>query len=478
MQWIRTGRQIGQAVKNVKRLRTIIRIFAKHGYHDVVNRIGLGRYLDPVSKHLSRDDAKKEPQVRLREALEELGPTFVKLGQLLSTRPDLVPVYVAEELTKLQDDVPTIPVSEIIASIEKELKKPVAEIFAEFDETPLAAASISQVHKAVLHTGEKVVIKVQRPGIEDVIETDVSLLQFIAVLLDRYVPEAKIVDPKTIVDEFFRSLSNELDFHIEANNMQKISRNIESYSDIIIPKVYKEYSSNRVLTLERLEGIRLSDTQALNKAGVDKKKIVELGTRVFFKSVMIDGIFHGDLHGGNLFALPGNKLGIIDFGIVGRISRRSRDQLANMVLSLLDEDFENLCYLYAELGNAGPSIDFEGFQREVRNSLSPYIGLALNEVNSGRILMNATSIATQYGIRIPGDWMLVFKAIFTIEGMGRSLHPEFDIMSMSGELAKDLVRTQYSWDRISKDLLWVGKDMASLFQSVPRQIRWMFKEIQ
>jgi ubiquinone biosynthesis protein len=278
------------------------------------------------------------------------------------------------------------------------------------------------------------------------------------------------------VDEFFRTLSFELDYIVEANNMSKIAENMATLPEIVVPRVYKSLSTEKVLTLEKLEGIRVNDLKTLENAGIDRKKIVEVGARAFFKGVMVDGLFHGDLHGGNLFILSGNRLGIIDFGIVGRLSQKSRDQLASMVVSLITEDYENLCYEYAELGAAPASLDFEGFQREVRNTLSPYMGLSLADLNIGRVLIEATKIATKYKIQVPGDWMLVFKAILTIEGMGRTLDPEFDLLSMGEDLVKDLVKSQYSVPRLSKELVWVTKDMVALLKILPRQIRWMFRK--
>ncbi|MGZ3699405.1 MAG: ABC1 kinase family protein, partial [Bdellovibrionota bacterium] len=348
--------------------------------------------------------------------------------------------------------------------------------YASFNPVPLAAASIGQVHEAVLLSGEKVVVKVQRPEIRRSIDNDVSLLAFLAGMLERYVPETRIASPKVVVDEFFRTLTFELDFVVEANNMAKMAENMLSIPEIVIPKVYKDLSTNKMLTQQRLEGIRVNDLKALDAAGIDRKIVVDLGARAFFRSVMIDGLFHGDLHGGNLFILPGNRLGIIDFGIVGRLSQKSRDQLANMVMALLTEDYENLCYQYAELGSSESSIDFDGFQRETRNALAPYMGLSLADMNIGRILIEATKIATKYQIKVPGDWMIVFKAILTIEGMGRTLDPHFDLMAMGQDLVKDMVKNQYSMQRLSKEFLWIAKDMATLLQVLPRQIRWMFKK--
>jgi len=477
MKWIRTGLQIGQAVKNVQRLRQIVGVFGRHGFGDVVQRMDLGKFLPAKFTPVTVEgDAELSTPMRLRQAFEELGPTFVKLGQLLSTRPDVVPESFIEEFTKLQDNVQPLSFEKVREVVERELKRPLSEAYASFGEKPLAAASIGQVHEAVLHTGEKVVVKIQRPEIERMIEVDVSLLAFLAGLLEKYIPETKLFGPKTVVDEFFRTLSYELDYVVEANNMAKIAQNMTSMPEVVIPTVYKSLSTSKVLTLERLEGVRVNDLKALEAAGIDRRRIVQIGTRAFFKAVVMDGLFHGDLHGGNLFVLPGNRLGIIDFGIVGRLSEKSRGQLATMVMSLLTEDYENLCYTYAELGAAGPSIDFESFERDVRNTLAPYIGLSLDQLNIGKILIEATKVATRYEIKIPGDWMIIFKAILTIEGMGRTLDPSFDMMTEGRVLIGDLVKNQYSMQRLTKDAMWIARDAVALLQILPRQLRWMFKK--
>lgn len=474
---MKTGRQLGQAVKNAQRLGHVIAVFKKYGFMDVLDRMNLGKFLTQKKSVQAEAIAEYSTQKRLRLAFEELGPTFVKLGQLLSTRSDILPESYIEEFTHLQDRVQPLPFDVVCSVIETELNQRLEDAFLDFKKEPLAAASIAQVHEAILLSGEKVVVKVQRPEIDKIIETDVSLLAFLANLLEKYVPETRIIGPSTIVEEFFQTLNYELDFVVEANNIKKITENTVDTPEIVLPKVYKHLSTHKILTLEKFEGIRVNDLKALDAAGIDRKKIVELGARTFFKWVMMDGLFHGDLHGGNLFILPGNRLGIIDFGIVGRLSQKSRDQLTNMVISLITEDYENLCYEYAELGSAGVSIDFEGFQREVRNALSPYLGLSIAEMNVGRILIEATQIATQYKIKVPGDWMLVFKAILTIEGMGRSLDPEFDLLSIGQSLMSDLMKNQYSMQRLSKELTWVAKDSAQLLKILPRQIRWMFRKL-
>jgi len=476
MELIKTSRQLGQAVKNVQRFRQVVAVFTKHGFVDFVRRMRLEKFLPAKLAEFAQAQAEKSTPERLCLAFEELGPAFIKFGQMLSTRQDLLPEAYIERLTRLQDGVQPLPFEIVKRVVEKELGKPLDMAFASFEENPIAAASIGQAHGAVLVTGEKVVLKVQRPDIEKIIETDISLLAFTASMLERYVPESRVINPVILVDELFRTLSQELDFKIEAANMKKIAENMTAFPELVIPKVYKALSTYKVLTMERLEGIRVNDLAAMDAAGIDRKKIVQLGARAFFKSVMADGIFHGDMHGGNMFVLPGDRLGVIDFGIVGRLSQRSRDMLANMVMAIVTEDFETLCYQYAELGAVGPSIDFDAFQREVRNTISPYIGLSVGEVNVGKILVEATRIGAKYEIKVPGEWMLVFKAILTMEGMGRVLDPDFDLIATGQDLIKDLVKNQYSIPRISKELMWVAKDVTSLLQTLPRHLRWMFRK--
>jgi ubiquinone biosynthesis protein len=475
MQLIRRSRQIGQAVKNVGRLRQILGVGAKYGFADIVHRIDLGKFLP--RKRVAAEAENLSTARRLRLAFEELGPTFVKLGQLLSTRPNLLPESFIEEFVQLQDRVQPLPFEVVKSTVEKELGRPIAESYAIFNENPLASASISQVHEATLKSGERVVVKVQRPEIQKIIDTDVSLLAFLARLLERYVPETRVVGPATIVDEFFRTLAYELDFVVEANNMGKIAENMREFPEIVIPKVYKALCTQRILTLERLDGVPLNNMEAIDRAGIDRKKLVDVGARAFFKTVMLDGLFHGDLHGGNLFALESGRLGIVDFGIVGRLSQKSRDQLATMLMALLTEDYETLCYEYAELGGGNASIDFDAFQRDARNVLSPHMGLTLSELNVGRVLIEATRIATKYNIKVPGDWMIVFKAILTIEGMGRTLDPDFDLLKTGETLVQDLVKNQLSMQRITKDFAWLSKDLTALLQVLPRQLRWMFKKL-
>ena len=464
-------------MKGAGRLRQIVSVLSKHGFGDVIQRLNLENFTP--GRLFRRGEAEETKSIgeRMRLAFEELGPTFVKLGQVLSMRPDLVPDHVVEELVKLQDRVNPMAFETVQEVLNRELGFKVQANFREINSNPLGSASIGQVHEAVLVTGERVVVKVLRPGIRKVIETDVSLLTLLAEMFERYFPELRVLNPKIFVEEFFKTLQYELDFKIEANNIEKIRRNSGKFPDLVFPKVYHELSTHEVLVLERFEGIKLNDREAVLNARVDRTKIATLGARAFLYSVLKDGLFHGDLHGGNLFILPGDRLGVIDFGIVGRLSQRSRDQLVTMVWALTQEDYETLCYTYAELGSADTTIDFDSFQREVRNVLSPYLGLSLNDVNSGRVLIEATKIAAKYHIRVPGDWMLVFRAIMTMEGMGRLLDPKFDMIAMGEELILDLVKIQVSPARLKGEAFKISKDLISLLEILPRNLRWGLRKL-
>ena len=479
MKLLTRGRQVTQAVKNVGRLRQILTTFGRHGLQTFLVRMGLERYSGAESQ-AEGVETLTIPE-RLRISFEALGPTFVKLGQLLSNRPDMIPDEFIEEFKKLQDNVSPLSFDVIRKQVESELGGKLEDHFDYFGEKPLASASIGQVHEATLKTGEEVVVKVQRPGISELIKSDVSILTFLAKLMEKYLPETRMLAPTQIVDEFFRTLSYELNYIVEANTTVKVAENFRDSPRVVIPRVYRSMTTQKILTLERLHGVRITDADDLHTQRINPRELVDIGARAFFKMVLIDGLFHGDLHGGNLFAMKHpvtgeSQIGVIDFGIVGRLSEKSRDAFSRMVLALLTEDYESLCYEYADLAAYGSGIDFEKFQSEVRNALSPYMGLSLKEVQIGKVLIDATRIAVKYNIKIPSEWMIVFKAVFTLEGMGRQLDPDFDLLSIGNELIRSALRERYSLQRLGKDAAWVLRDLSALLQTTPRQIRWMFRK--
>lgn len=469
-----TATQLGAAFKNAARAREILIVFGEHGFADLVNRAQLSRLLPKKIKHKEQYQDLPTP-VRLRQSFEALGPTFVKLGQLLASRPDIIPAAFIDEFKKLQDDVPGVPFSQIKETLESELKKPLGQIFKHVEETPMAAASIAQVHGAVLLTGEEVAIKVQRPGIEKMISNDVSILKGLADLLERYVPESRPFNPIGVVDEFFRSTLNELDFLVEANNLRRIRKNMEALPRIAVPKVYESISTRKVIVQERFRGVRFSERELILKKGISPKDIIEQGSTAFFHQVMHDGIFHGDLHAGNLFVFDDGRIGMIDFGIVGRLSRRVQSGVINMFLAIIDEDYETLATEYLYLCHSTGATNLPALQKDLMDTISPYVGMPLGEVNVGQLLLQSTSIAVRHKLQVPKELLLLFKAILTIESLGKTLEPDFDILQIGHKLAKQLIVTQYSQDRILRDLLGIGRDVQVLAQTFPRQLRLFFK---
>jgi ubiquinone biosynthesis protein len=474
MKVISTATNIGQAFKNAARVREILVVFVVHGFADLLHRMKLSRFL-PGRYAENPRYTELPPPVRLRLSFEELGPTFVKLGQLLATRPDVIPEAFVEEFQQLQDNVKTVPFDEIRRFIEAELGRPISEVFASFDETPMAAASIAQVHGAELKSGERVAVKVQRPGIERLILSDVSILRGLALLLEKYVPETRPFNPSGVVEEFFKTILYELDFLVEANNIKRMKKNLESLDRIAIPKVYSEYSTGRVLVLERFEGVRFSDRVGVIASGMSPSEIVEAGARAFFHMVMRDGLFHGDLHPGNLFILPDGRIGIIDFGIVGRLSRRVQDSIIVMFTAMMSEDYETLASEYVTLCQETGPTDLARLQKDLMDTISPYMGMSLGEVNVGKILLSSTSIAVRHMLIVPRELLLLFKALVTIEAMGKKLDPHFDMMQVGLKLAKDALTTRYSKERLTRDLLVMARDLQSSLETVPRMLKLFLK---
>lgn len=423
-----------------------------------------------------RADVADEPTpVRLRLCFEQLGPTFVKLGQLLATRTDLVPQEYVDEFRKLQDQVPAVPFSEIRQVLVQHFGREVEDVFASIDERPIGAASIAQVYRAELKDGTPVVVKVQRPGIDATIQDDLNILHMLAELLDRYVTEAKVLNPLGVVDEFSRSLEMETNFIIEANNIRRFQQNFSKDPNIKIPQVYTEYTGRRVLVMEALDGIPLSHRNALDQEGIDPETVLRRGLRAYLKMVFSDGLFHGDLHAGNMFVLPDNKIGLIDFGMVGRLNRKSQNAIANMFLALAEEDYDRLAYLYIDLAPYTEQVDVDLFARELRDLIAPYFGLTLKHVNVGKLFLDSAAVAAHHQLILPSELILFFKSIVTIEGMGRVIMGDFDFMTFSLEFAADLVKSRYEGTKLLKEAAYVTRDLNALMSGLPRQLRQLIR---
>lgn len=450
-------------------------MFASHGFHTLAVRAKLGRFV--LDRLMAKDMEHLPAPERMRMSFEQLGPTFVKLGQLLATRPDLIPLEYSEEFKKLHDQVPGVPFADIEKSLVAHFGAPLNEIFAAFDETPLAAASIAQVHRARLKDGSEVVVKVQRPGIERVIQDDMQILRGLADLAARYIPESRIYNPQGVIAEFGRSMELETNFVIEANNIRRFSVNFANEPNIKIPRVYGDYTGRRVLVLEALEGIPLSQGRALEQEGIQPEEVLKRGLRAYMKMVYTDGLFHGDLHAGNVLLLPNNQIGLIDFGIVGRLNRKTQTAIAHMFWSLAEEDYDRLAYLYVDLAPFTERVDVDQFARDIRDLIAPYFGLTTKNVNIGRLMLDSTVVAAKHGLILPTELVMFFKSVVSLEGMGRVLLKDFDFLSYSLEFSKDLIQVHMEPKRLFSDASVFARDMNSLVSTLPRQLKQVLRRI-
>jgi len=442
----------------------------------VAEKIKLGKFL---VERLSASDELENLTIpeRLRMSFEELGPTFVKLGQVLASRPDLIPEEYTAEFEKLHDRVQSIPFEVVEGVLKEEFGSSLYEKFSSIDPNPLGAASIAQAHKAVLANGQTVVIKVQRPGIIQTINDDLNVLYMLSELLANYVPETRLYNPTGIVDEFFKTLELETNFIVEANNIRRFSVNFANDPDIKIPKVYLELTTERVLTLEALEGAPLSQMDPGQHEGTDAEVIVRKGLKAYMKMVFADGLFHGDLHAGNFFVLPNNQIGLIDFGVVGRLNSKVQNSIANMLLALAREDYERLAYEYVDLAPFSDKVNVDIFARDLRELIAPYYGLTMKNVNLGKILMSSSSIATQHHLSLPTELMLFFKSLVSVEGLGRRIIPDFDFLQYAIEVANEIVKHQLDPQKTMSEAGHVLRETKNFLHALPRQANFLLRKI-
>ena len=471
--------------RDIGRLRHIAQVFLKHGFGHLITQIGL-HWSVPFRRRWAQATYEPPPgadnaPVRLRRAFEELGPTFIKFGQVLSGRPDLVTTPYAEEFKKLRDEVPPFSFAASKKIVEAELGAPLSELFASFDEAPVAAASIAQVHNAVLADGSEVVVKVRRPGIEKTIETDISILSAVANLLEKHVPDSRVFNPSGIVDEFARTVRKEMDFLAEADNAVKFGDIFKDSDVLYIPEVYSSLTSRKVLTMERITGIRISDVAALDAAGFDRCALARNGAQAFFKQVLEDGFFHADPHPGNMFVMDDGRVGLVDFGMVGRLTEENMELIADTFLALVNKDFDGLVQQYINMGFVTEAADLDTFKREFKNDLveliEPLYGKTLSQIRLGDYIERITTLAVQYHLKFPRNLILMDKALLTVEALGRELDPDFDFIEVARPYAARLVKKRYSPIRFSHRLRRNALDLAEFVDNLPHQFRVIIRKI-
>jgi ubiquinone biosynthesis protein len=465
--------------RNLQRLTQIINVFVKHGFGYFVVRLKLRRIL-PLRRRLAA--AGKEPQAvtipeRVCLAFEELGPTFIKLGQILSSRPDLVPPLFVQEFKRLQDKVPPFPFEQVKETLERELGAPIAANFSSLSEVPDAAASIAQVHRATLLGGEPVIVKVQRPQIERTVEEDILLLQGLAQLLERHVVEMRSYNPTGIVSEFSRSIRRELDFTIEATNLERFQQNLKEAPSVVIPRVFWKLSTPRLLTLDRLEGIPIDEVEQIKQRGYNPQELARTLVDTYLLQIFEHGLFHADPHPGNILVLEGGRIGLLDFGIVGRIRPEIMQINASIFLALVDRDYGRLAEEILKLSQVTDESQIQAFRDDLIDWIEPRYGKDLAHIGIGRVVTEAIQIAHRYQIRMPSHLVLLAKTIGEIEAISRLLDPHLNLLEILKPHAKRFVRRLQSPYRILERILSSGEEYGELAEEFPSQIRQALRKL-
>ena len=489
------------AVRDIGRLHDIASILIRYGFGDMVRRMGMANALERAGRALHWNEAEElahmDPPARVRRAMEALGPTFVKLGQLLATRVDLFePEWIAE-FSRLQDSAHTATYEGIHQQLTEDLGAAPEMVFAAFDPEPLAAASMAQVYRARLEDGTEVVVKVRRPGIRLTVEADLRWMARLAELAESESPELRAFQPREVVRQFTQSLRRELDFASECRNAERIAQNFATYTGfngdsvpkakvvgapaqgaappapqepiIVIPRVFWQWTSERVCVQEFIAGISGRQLERVDQAGLDRQVLARRGAQAVLKMIVEDGFFHADPHPGNVFYLPGNRIAFIDFGMVGRLSEARRDQLMRLLLGLVQHEPQRVADVMIEWTGDGAT-DEDGLTLEIQAFVQQYHGVALKQLRLGAMLTDLVTILRQHQLRLPPDLSLLIKAFVSLEGMGHELDPDFNMAAEAMPLLQKTLRARYAPNAVLQRG-WHGvKDMLSLLSGLPQDV--------
>jgi len=456
--------------KHLDRYRQIVGVLLDEGFDDMLDFTGLRRF-QPVTARLRPDHGSRESfGVRLRHTLERLGPTFVKLGQVASTRPDLIPEDIIEELRKLQDDVAPFPDDEAFASIERELGAPIDELFGSFERTPLAAASLGQVYCATLADGTPVCIKVQRPNVEHVVDTDLDILRTQARFVATHSELAERYDVVQITDEFANAVRGELDYLLEAANCERLALAFAEDETVAFPRIYWEYTTTHVLTSERLFGLPFNKPEQLSEAGMDRNELAKLGIYCYLEQIFVQGFYHADPHPGNLFALDDGRVGFTDFGRCGTISKVGREQLADLFMAIIDDDAGlAVDTLLNAAGNPG-DIDVAELERDVSRLITKYYNKSLQQIRIGELIGEVLDLVRDHHLMLSSELAMLLTTLVVLEGLGRLLDPEFDFVAVTAPFARKITTARMSPQALSRTFSQSLRRMLRVGQEIPESL--------
>lgn len=455
---------------DLRRYRQILNVLVRHGFGDLLARTRAAypiRWRTRSARTASQTRAGFSAPERLRLAFEELGPTFIKFGQILSCRPDLLPPEFSREMSKLQDCVPPFPYPEAKAVIEAETGRPLFEMFQWMGSEPIAAGSLAQVYRARTRTGDDVAVKVQRPGLEAVIGPDIRILYELAALAERYPSDLRQYEPTRIVDEFARTIPRELDFAREGRNLDRFRQHFAEDKTVHIPLVYWEYTGPRVLTMEYIKGIKISDVEQIDAAGLDRKQIAVNGASLILKEVFRHRFFHADPHPGNLFVLENNVIAPVDVGMTGTIDEETAEHMAALVSAIVNKDMNGIIDILLAMGIAEGPIDRRALKEDLADLFDQYYGVPLKEVSIKKLLDELTAVVRKYRLRPPGDLVMVARALLLSEGVAREIYPQFNVIEYVKPYASEVLVRGLDPAREIRELARAGRDGLRLVERIP-----------